>query len=87
VHGLSNLGGGVLSVVAGAHFHNKDDVRRTIAFCYLCFAAIQLSVLFVFRPEIFEWAHLSTMALAAAVYMTLGQLTFTTDRDSLFSKV
>lgn len=76
VHGLSNLGGGVLSVVAGAHFSDKDEVRRTIAFCYLCFATIQISVLVAFRPEIFDWTHLLTMALAGIVYMTLGRRTF-----------
>jgi len=76
VHGLSNLGGGVLSIVASAHYTDKFDVRRTIAFCYLCFATVQILILLVLKSEIFGWSHLLTMALAGAVYLGLGRRTF-----------
>jgi len=76
VHGLSNLGGGVLSIVASAHYTDKFEIRRTIAFCYLCFAIVQILILLVLRPEIFDWSQLLTMALAGAVYTCLGRRTF-----------
>lgn len=76
VHGLSNLGGGVLSVVASAHFSDKVEIRRAIAFCYLCFATVQILILLLVRPEIFGGPHLLTMAFAAIVYTALGRRTF-----------
>lgn len=76
VHGLSNLGGGVLSMVASAHFTEKVEIRRTIAFCYLCFASIQILILLVLRPGIFGATHLLAMAFAGTVYVLLGRRTF-----------
>lgn len=76
VHGLSNLGGGVLSIVASAHYTDKFEIRRTIVFCYLCFATVQILILLVLKPEIFDWIHLLTMALAGSVYICLGRRTF-----------
>lgn len=76
VHGISNLGGSVLSVVASAHFDEKVEIRRTVAFCYLCFAGVQLLILFLFKPEIFGWHHLLVMAIAGTVYLALGRRTF-----------
>ncbi len=76
VHGLSNLGGSVLSVVAGALFTEKTEIRRTIAFSYLCFATIQIPILVVLRPGIFDLSHLMFMALAGTVYLLIGRRTF-----------
>jgi uncharacterized membrane protein YfcA len=76
VHGLSNLGGSVLSVVANAYFSDKLEIRRTIAFCYLSFAIVQILILLVFQPDIFNRNHLLTMALAGTVYILLGRRTF-----------
>lgn len=76
VHGISNLGGSVLSVVASAYFHEKVEIRRTVAFCYLCFASVQLLILLVFKPEIFDWHHLLVMGLAGTAYLVLGRRTF-----------
>jgi len=76
VHGVSNLGGGVLSVVASAHFRDKIEVRHCIAFCYLCFATVQLLILFIFKPAHFDWSNLLVMVLAGSVYLTVGRRTF-----------
>lgn len=76
VHGLSNLGGSVLSVVATAFSSDKLKIRRTIAFCYLSFAIVQILILLVFQPGIFNRSHLLTMALAGTVYILLGRRTF-----------
>ena len=76
VHGVSNLGGGVLSVVARAYFRDKVEVRHSIAFCYFCFASVQLLILFIFKPAYFDWSNLLVMILAGAVYLTVGRRTF-----------
>lgn len=76
VHGVSNLGGSVLSVVANAYFRDKVEVRQSIAFCYFCFANLQLLILFIFKPAIFDWSHLLMMVLGGSVYLAVGRRTF-----------
>lgn len=76
VHGLSNLGGSVLSVVASAFFREKNDIRKTIAFCYFCFAVIQIAILVVARPGLFGLNHVLIMVVAATVYMLVGRRSF-----------
>jgi uncharacterized membrane protein YfcA len=76
VHGLSNLGGSVLSMVTSAFFKDKNDIRKTIAFCYFCFAAIQIFILVVARPGLFGVSQVLIMVLAATVYMAVGRISF-----------
>jgi uncharacterized membrane protein YfcA len=76
VHGLSNLGGALLTIFAAARYREKDQVRASIALCYSCFAAIQLFILAVLRPDVFGWQQLAYAAVAAVVFLTVGQPTF-----------
>jgi uncharacterized membrane protein YfcA len=76
VHGLSNLGGGLLVILASVRNSDKEGTRRTVAFCYCSFAAIQLAVLAVMRPDLFGVAQLGYAALSAAIFVTIGQRSF-----------
>jgi uncharacterized protein len=76
VHGLSNLGGALLTIFAAARYRDKDQVRAAIALCYSCFAAIQLSILAVLRPDVFGWQQFAYGAVSAVVFVTVGQPTF-----------
>ncbi|MXN67063.1 TSUP family transporter [Stappia sp. GBMRC 2046] len=87
VHGISNLGGSVLALVANSCFHEKSDVRKTIAFCYLCFACIQLLILYNFKPEIFTWSQLYLMSIAGAVYVALGRRTFASLHQAVYERL
>jgi len=50
IHGLSNLGGGLLTVVVGAIYdRDKRETRRHIAFGYGVMGTIQLATLFATR--------------------------------------
>ncbi|NRG18655.1 sulfite exporter TauE/SafE family protein [Rhizobiales bacterium] len=87
VHGISNLGGSVLALVTNSCFREKSEIRRTIAFCYFCFACIQLIILYNFKPEIFTWSQVYLMALAGAVYVALGRRTFASLQQAAFEKL
>lgn len=76
VHGLSNLGGALLLIFAGARHRSKKDIRALIAFCYACLAASQLTVLAVLTPDVFGWSQLGYGAIAAAVFLIAGQQAF-----------
>ena len=76
VHGFSNLGGAMLLVFATARHRHKEEVRALIAFCYACFAASQLAVLAFFAPHEFGWSQAASSAIAATVFVAVGQPTF-----------
>jgi len=77
VHGLSNLGGGILTVVVGSSYSEKASIRRHIAFAYGLMASIQLAVVFTTkRPEMDARLVLLLTLLAGAVYLFLGQRMF-----------
>jgi hypothetical protein len=76
VHGFSNLGGGLLTIFATAQHQKKEDIRNLIAFCYSCFAGIQLCILALFSPRLFGWEQLGYASVAAAIFALLGQPIF-----------
>ena len=47
VHGLSNLGGSLLTVIIYSKNMSKNETRSTIVVCYATFALIQLITIFL----------------------------------------
>ena len=77
LHGASNLGGGILSVIVGMTFPDKSDARRQIAFCYGIMAALQLVVvLLTASPNIDPGLTVVLPVLAGATYLLAGQRLF-----------
>jgi len=76
VHGLPNLGGGPLAILATSRFRDKDRIRSTIVYCYICFAAIQLCVLGVINPGIFSRHQATYAATSALVFLVVGRHVF-----------
>ena len=77
IHGLSNLGGGVLTVIVGSVYDIREDIRRQIASCYGMMAVIQLATLLLtIDLEVNGWLCLMLPVLAAGTYLTVGSRTF-----------
>jgi hypothetical protein len=77
VHGLSNLGGGILTVIVGARHTDKVEIRRHIAFAYGAMATVQLAVVYpTARPRVSLPLVLLLPVLAGAVFLVLGQRVF-----------
>lgn len=77
IHGLSNLGGGVLTLIAGSIYEDKHDIRRQIAFCYGVMAGVQLATLtLTFQGELVAWLLIALPALAALTYTAIGNRAF-----------
>ena len=76
VHGLSNVGGGILTAIMASSMEEKVSIRRHIAFCYGVMAALQFAVVLIKRPEVnvAMWAGLPV--IAAVVYLVVGQWLF-----------
>ena len=77
IHGISNLGGGVLALIVGSIYDAREDVRRQIAFCYGMMAILQLATLLAtVRVDVNVSLCLLLPALAGATYVTIGDRTF-----------
>jgi uncharacterized protein len=76
VHGLSNLGGGLLTILAASRHEEKEKIRALVALCYTCFAVIQLGVLAAFSPGVFHWMQLAYASLSALMFIGIGQRIF-----------
>lgn len=87
VHGLSNLGGGLLAIFAASTFSDKVAIRGRIAFCYLCFAAIQLSVLALLTPEVMHFGQLGYAALAGGIFIIIERYVFDSIASPVFDRI
>lgn len=76
VHGFSNLGGGLLIILAASHYHRKEDVRAMVAFCYACFGVLQLAILALLRQANFGWMQFAYVFVAGTVFLTVGRQAF-----------
>jgi hypothetical protein len=74
VHGLSNMGGGLLVVYAGTLSNDKEEIRRTIAVGYLAFALTQLLTLAINQPQLFRTEHLYLPAISLLSYLVGNRL-------------
>lgn len=77
VHGASNLGGGILTVLVGSVYDDKQAMRRHIAFGYLLMAALQLSTVVLSGwPAVDGPTWVLLPVLAATVHTVLGRRIF-----------
>jgi len=85
VHGLSNLGGGILTFIVGSSYDRKEDVRRHIAFCYGMMAAIQLAALLITTdPGVEPHLYALLPTLAGVTYFGIGQRLFRSTGQSVY---
>jgi uncharacterized membrane protein YfcA len=76
VHGLSNMGGGFLTMLATSIYHDKESTRANIAFGYLVFALSQILVVLVLHREAFGLHCLVLAAVALLTYRTVGNVIY-----------
>ena len=79
IHGLSNMGGGPLSVLMASIHKDKIAIRTNIAFVYFWFSLIQLSVLAVFSLDSFKYYYF--------LFPFLSLLIFNLFNKSLMEKI
>lgn len=75
-HGLSNLGGGLLTILAASLYRDKERIRHLVAICYACFATIQLAMLAMLSPDVFAWTQLVYAMTSAVVFLAIGRHVF-----------
>ena len=81
LHGLTNLGGGVLTVIVSSLETDKHRVRAQIAFCYGLMGIIQVVV--VAATTSVDW-NLLLPVFAAATYAVVGRHAFAAVRGPTY---
>lgn len=84
VHGLSNLGGGILTFIMGSVYEDKGSVRRHIAFGYGMMAVIQLIALLTTTSVHVTVLVVVLPVLAGLTYLTVGRRLFAWTRPAVY---
>lgn len=84
VHGLTNLGGAMLAILASTTNNDKRAIRNTVAHYYLLFSGVQMLILVIImgQRDVFI-VGVPTAAISAAIYLVVGNRIFSrTDNKS-----
>lgn len=78
VHGLTNLGGALLTILAGSTNDEKYAIRYTVAYYYLAFSIVQMLVIafLIGRYDVLI-SNSPTAIVSALVYLLIGNRIFT----------
>jgi len=69
VHGISNMGGGPLSILMSAIYSKKEIIRANVAFIYLILATFQLVVLSIIGNTSFRSETMLLVPISLASYI------------------
>ncbi len=81
IHGMTNLGGSLLTAIVHAKKYDKNTTRVTVAACYATFAVFQLITLFLIGSH-FELSYADNMS-----FLQLGVITFLLTEEFLYSRI
>ncbi|MEF3073431.1 TSUP family transporter [Methylobacter sp. Wu1] len=82
VHGVSNLGGSLLTALVHHKHYEKDVARVTVAASYGTFAVVQLLTLGFFSRQQIDVSLADT-----GIYMVVGALVFMLSDEMLYSQI
>ncbi len=81
VHGLTNLGGSLLTAIVHGKGYDKNTTRVTVAICYASFALFQLITLFLIGSH-FELSYADNMS-----FLQIGVLVFLFTEEFVYSGI
>lgn len=82
VHGLSNLGGSLLTAIVHHKDYDKDVARVTVAASYGTFALVQLLTLWLFSRQ-----QIDVPVNDNVIYLTVGALIFLLTDEMLYAAI
>ena len=81
IHGLTNLGGSLLTAIVHGKNYDKNTTRVTVAICYATFAVFQLATLFFIGRQ-FELSYAENMS-----FLQLGVIVFLLTEEMVYSTI
>ena len=87
IHGMSNLGGAPLTVLASSTFSEKEQISSNIAFVYFVLALSQLAVLSIFKQEFFDPMFLMLVPISILTHLICGKNLISQIDDKKFNVI
>ena len=69
IHGISNMGGGPLSILMSTLYTGKLKIRANIAFTYSMLSSFQLIVLFAIAPNGLKYSSITLIFVSLSAYL------------------
>ena len=89
IHGLTNLGGSLLTAIVHGKNYSKDQARITIAACYATFAIFQLITLFILglSSELSYSEHISFLQIGVIVFLLTEEILYRQINNQRYSQL
>lgn len=87
IHGLSNMGGSVLTPMVSSLYQDKNKVLVGVSFDYAFMATIQLVILLFFQGQNFLSEYLIGSAIALTVRYMIGKRVFEFTQDRYYQRL
>ena len=85
VHGATNMGGTLLSIVNSQLFQEKVYFRSSVVYSYWFFGLTQLSVLIFTRQTDFKFDFIVFTVISAFVYLIIGRKIFNWSTNNFYA--
>lgn len=88
IHGLTNLGGSLLTAIVHGKNYEKNATRVTVAICYATFAIFQLATLFLLGSQ-FELSfadHMNFLQLGVIVFVLTEEIVYSAIDNNKYSQ-
>ncbi len=89
IHGLTNLGGSLLTAIVHGKNYSKDTTRVTVAVCYATFALFQIITL-IFVANSFQVSYSDNMAflqIGVILYLLTEEMVYANINNEKYSKI
>lgn len=87
IHGLSNMGGSVLTPLVSSLYPEKNKVMAGVSFDYAFMATFQLAILVLVQGHKFLAQYLIGSAIALSVRYLIGKRVFEFTKDKYYQKL
>ncbi|NOQ34267.1 MAG: hypothetical protein GQ569_00035 [Methylococcaceae bacterium] len=89
IHGLTNLGGSLLTAIVHGKNYDKDQTRVTVAICYATFAVFQLITLFLLDvPSLLSLSdHASFLQVGVIVFLLTEEILYTQIDNKRYTQI
>ncbi len=87
IHGLSNMGGSILTPLVSSLYPDKNRVLAGVSFDYAFMATFQLAILLVVQGQTFLSHYLIGSAIALTVRYLIGKKVFAFTKDKYYQRL
>ena len=87
IHGLSNMGGSVLTILASGLYEEKRTVLAAVSLDYAFMASFQMLLLFSLKPELWHPRYFIGSLLTLSARYLIGRNLFALTQNTLYQRL